>query len=353
MRVSFCLPALHRAATVPLALAALLAVASGAAWAQLSLPPDYVRRQLSPAGEPDSSVSFYWRVDPRGEWVVFVGDVESAGAEAVSLAGSFVEGGAIGSKSSSRDGSRIVFLADKLIDEKQELWSVPFAGPAGELVRLNDSLIATGDVTSYAISPDGGRVAYIADQEFNERFSAWSVPIVGPSSHALPLVTGSIAGRDVTHLAFAGDSDKVVFRADLTVDDRFDLYQVPANASAGEEQITNDSFPPGATHSVGSLWLLHPDGQRVVYTFDEDAVNDQRGLAEQRLSPNYVQDKRLNGDPVAGGRVEALAIYPDSAGTLYYSDELADTRYHLFTVDSRVFGDGFEEGTTAAWPDAP
>ena len=567
MRVSFCHAKTLRAACAALPFAALLLAVTGPVAAQLSLPPDYVRRQLSPAGEPDSSVSFYWRVDPRGEWVVFVGDVESAGAQAVysmrrngadlhrlspyapagtietlelsrdgrrvvysgafetngrtevwsaplagtpaaavklnvpvigdgvssvnvgdsgdriayvaetasgwgfwtvpvagpaaagvnvappfgagelpyfgfvlgepsrallfvydtlapalnlwsapgdgpaaaglyllssnpegctafpaavssaarriaytfscdspvgdrrnqlwsvpfdgpeaaavSLAGSFVEGGAISTMSSSTDGARIVFSADKLTDEKVELWSVPFEGPAGDLVRLNPSLIASGDVTSFAISPDGGRVAYIADQEFNERFSAWSVPIAGPSTHALPLVTGSFVGRDVTALAFTSDSAKVVFRGDLTEGGRFDLYQVPANASAGQEQITNDSFPPGSTHSVGSLWRLHPDGQRVVYTFDEEAVNDQRGLAEQRLSPNYVQDKRLNGDPVAGGRVEALAIYPDSAGTLYYSDELADTRYHLFTVDSRVFGDGFEEGTTAAWPDAP
>ena len=46
-------------------------------------PPDYAIRQLSPAGEPASRVSGSWAVDPRGEWVAFVGDVESAGADAV------------------------------------------------------------------------------------------------------------------------------------------------------------------------------------------------------------------------------------------------------------------------------
>ncbi len=104
---------------------------------------------------------------------------------------------------------------------------------------------------------------------------------------------------------------------------------------------------------MGSTWRLHPDGERVVYVFDEDAPNDSRGLGEQRLSPQYIQDKRLNGDPVAGGRISTFEVFPDSAGTIYYSDELIDERWHLFTVDSRIFGDGFEEGTTAAWPDAP
>ena len=72
-----------RAAGASLALATLLLLTAGTAHAQLSLPPDYVRRQLSPAGSSAPSVTFQWRIDPRGEWVVFVGDVESAGAQAV------------------------------------------------------------------------------------------------------------------------------------------------------------------------------------------------------------------------------------------------------------------------------
>ncbi len=120
---------------------------------------------------------------------------------------------------------------------------------------------------------------------------------------------------------------------------------VPLAVASGAAWAQLSLSPYAAAGTIDTLELSR-DGRRVVYS----GAFETNGLAEQRLSPNYVQDKRLNGDPVTGGRVEALAIYPDSAGTLYYSDELADTRYHLFTVDSRVFGDGFEEGTTAAWP---
>lgn len=568
MRVPFLDARIFRAVETVLPLAALWLAAATPAAAQLSLPPDYVRRQLSPAGEAASAVTFQWQIDPRGEWVVFVGDVESAGAEAVysmrrngaelhrlspyapagtiqrlelahdgrrviysgaletnglvevwsaplagtpasavklnlpvigdgvtsvglaesgdrigyaaetstgwgfwtvpvtgpaasgvnvapplaagdspyfgflvgepsrallfvydaatptlklwsapaagpaaaglyllsdppagctpfpagwsaatrriaysltcaspvgnrrnqlwsvpfegpeaaavSLAGSFVEGGEILSSSPSRDGSHIVFRADRLVDQKVELWSVPIAGSAGELVRLNPSLVASGDVTSFDISPDGTRVAYVADGATNEVFSAWSVPIAGPSTLAEPLVSGIVAtGGDVTDLAFSPDSATIVLRGDLSQDERFDLYATPADGSGGRDQITNDSSIPGPDRSTGTPWEFHPDGRRIVFTVDEDAPGDQRGLYEQRFVGRYVQDARLNGHPVAGGRVSSFEVFPDSAGTLYYSDELVDGRFHLFSVDSRIFGDGFEEGTTAAWADAP
>jgi Tol biopolymer transport system component len=568
MRLPLVYSARRRSTGVQALLVALLALAAGPASAQLSLPPDYLWRQLSPAGEPGASVRFLWKMDARGEWVVFVGDVENTGAEAVysrrrtggelhrlspygpvgavqslelsadgryviyrgdlatagldelwsapiagtpaaavklnlavtgagvtgstlpaaggrigylaetasgvgfwsvpvagpaaasvrldfdlapdealygglvvsdsrvvlliydtgsgvirlwsaplsgpaaagvslldatppdcgaflvaaspstnriayaltcdtpvgnrtnqlwsvpmtgpaseavSLAGSFVEGGAIQAFSTSPDGQYLVLLADKLVDERFELWSVPIAGPAGAMVRLNPALVSGGDVSNtFEISPDSTRVAYVADQTSNEVFRAWSVPIAGPSTLAVPLVSGIVAaGADVTNLDFTPDSMSIVFRADLSQDERFDLYLVPADGSAAQDRITNDSSIPGPDRSTGSLWRLHPDGQRVVFTVDEDAPGDQRGLYEQRLAPHYVQDARLNGDPVAGGRISTFQVFPDSAGTIYYSDELADERFHLFTADSRIFGDGFEETTTAAWPDTP
>ncbi len=416
MNASFCLRSPRSAAGGTLLFVSLLALSPSPATAQLSLPPDYAWRQFSPPGEAGSSVRYQWHIDPRGEWVVFVGDVESSGAEAVysrrrngselrrlspygpvgavqslelsadgryviyrgdletagldelwsvpmegpasesvSLAGSFVEGGAISSFSISPDGQYLLLRADKLVDERFELWSVPIAGPAGAMVRLNPALVADGDVeNTFEISPDSSRVAYVADQGANEAFRAWSVPIAGPSAAAEPLVSGILAaGADVTNLEFTPDGTTIVLRGDLSVGDRFDLYSVPADGSAFQVRITNDSSIPGPTYSVGSTWGLHPDGVRVAYVFDEDAPNDARGLGEQRLSPHYIQDKRLNGDPVAGGRISTFRVFPDSAGTIYYSDELVDERFHLFTVDSRIFGDGFEEGTTAAWPDAP
>lgn len=271
-------------------------------------------------------------------------------ASAVSLGGSFATGGEIQSPGFAPEGESIVFTADKLTVDKVELWSVPFAGPAGALVRLSEGGSSATDVTAFAIAPDDSRVAYIADPVVNERFHAFSVPIGGPSALSEPLVTDNTAGRDVTDLRFTPDSSQVVFRANFDEVDRFDLYRCAADGSEAEEQLTNDSqFATG--HSASPVFALHPDGKRVVYIFDEDAPGDHRGLGEQKLLGSYFQDARLNEEPVAGGAVLTFTVFPDSAGTLYLSDQDVDGRYRIYVADSRVFGDGFEDGTTSAWPD--
>ena len=62
------------------ALAQLVGLALGATALAAQTPPDYTVRQLSPSGEAASRVGWARRIDSRGEWVVFVGDVETAGA---------------------------------------------------------------------------------------------------------------------------------------------------------------------------------------------------------------------------------------------------------------------------------
>jgi hypothetical protein len=269
---------------------------------------------------------------------------------AISLGGSFVTGGEIRSPGFAPEGDHIVFSADKLTVDKVELWSVPFAGPAGALVRLSLGGASVTDVTAFAIAPDDSRVAYISDPVVNEQFHAYSVPIGGPSSLSGLLDTSTTSGRDVTDLVFTPDSSQVVFRADFEENDRFDLYRSAADGSEPEEQLTNDSqFDFG--RSASAEFALHPDGKRVVYIFDEDAPGDERGLGEQKLLGSYFQDARLNQEPVAGGTVAHFEVFPDSAGTLYLSDQDVDSRYRIYVADSRVFGDGFEDGTTSAWPD--
>lgn len=306
---------------------------------------------------PDSTRLVFVGVCPPTFAVTQLWSVPAAGpaAAAVSLGGSFADGGQAQELALSPDSQYLVFTADRLVDERVELWSVPIAGPAAAAVRLNPTLVANGDVLGgFRISPDSTRVAYIADQASDERFFPYSVPLAGPSSEAVPLYQGALAvSADAREVAFTPDSTRVVFRFDLAVDERNDLYWAPADGSAPQARITNRGSNPAPARSVAFRWYVHPDGERVIYQFDELAANDERGIGEQRLVDPYTADARLNGVPAAGGKVSSFELFPDGAGLAYRADETADEKFELFTADLRIFGDGFEEGTTGAWGDLP
>lgn len=306
---------------------------------------------------PDSAHLLYGGYCPPGETLTQLWSVPASGpaSAAVSLAGSITTGGALQGLAISPDSQYLVFSADRLVDERVELFSVPVAGPAAAIVRLNPSLVTNGDVKSgFKISPDSTRVAYIADQLSDERFFPYSVPIAGPSTSAVTLYQGVLATPgDALDLAFTPDSTRVVFRMDLAVDQRFDLYWAPADGSAVQSRITNRGSNPAPARSVAFRWYVHPDGERVIYQFDEFAALDERGIGEQRLVGPYTADPRLNGVPVTGGKVSYFQLFPDGAGIVYHSDELADQKFEIFTTDLRLLGDGFESGDTTAWPDAP
>jgi Tol biopolymer transport system component len=288
-------------------------------------------------------------VQPTQIWSVPAGGPAEA---AVSLAGSFATGGVVQSIVISPDSTRLVFTADRLVDERRELFSVPLAGPAAAMVRLNPTLVANGDVVANpAISPDSARVAYIADQVSDERYFPYSVPIDG-SSAAITLYQGILmTSADAKEVAFTPDSSRVVFRFDLAVDERFDLYQAPTDGSSAQARITNRGSSPAPGRSVAWRWYVHPDGDRVIYLFDESTPADERGIGEQRFVDPYPADLRLNGIPAAGGNVNFFRLFPDAAGVVYRSDQDVNDKFELFSADLRIFGDGFEEGTTAAWGD--
>ncbi|HEY1016478.1 MAG TPA: hypothetical protein VGE07_27455, partial [Herpetosiphonaceae bacterium] len=56
---------------------------------------------------------------------------------------------------------------------------LPVQLASARTIRLNAPLVAPGDVVDYAISPNGLYVVYRADQNQDESFNLYSVPIEG------------------------------------------------------------------------------------------------------------------------------------------------------------------------------
>ncbi|MEQ1892288.1 MAG: hypothetical protein ABL998_07080 [Planctomycetota bacterium] len=161
----------------------------------------------------------------------------------------------------SPDGQHVFYRAEALGLDIVELFALRTSG--GSLVKLSGPMVTGGEVTSFAQSPSGTRVVYLADQRAEGRFELFSATLTTPGQ---PLWPTPIAGSDVTAFQIDRESRFVVFllhtgSATAGLDA---LYRVRLDASAPPELIHLPLAPDG---DVKPDFLTLPRG-RVVYRAD-------------------------------------------------------------------------------------
>ena len=135
---------------------------------------------------------------------------------------------------------------------------------------------AGGDVGDFHVSPDSARVVYFADQQANDVFDAWTVPIDGGTPIRLrPFAT--LAGSDVLATAtgplISPDSERVVFHANFSDLGYWELWSARVDGTGAIVQLTEAT---AASHDVfGSRFS--PDSSRVLYFgYQQDSVASGR-----------------------------------------------------------------------------
>ena len=124
----------------------------------------------------------------------------------------------------SPDSSRVVYIIEWVTSGTYELYSVPIVGPAASGIKLNGVLVAGGDVGSFQISPDSRRVVFRGDRQTAGVDELFSVPLAGPAS-ALIEVNGPLApGGDVGLFQISPDGGRVIYIADQDTNDLLELY---------------------------------------------------------------------------------------------------------------------------------
>jgi Tol biopolymer transport system component len=253
----------------------------------------------------------------------------------------------------SPDGSRVVYVADQDTDEVVELYSVPIEG--GEAVKLNRPLAPGGNVGGadaevdepFQISPDGKRVVYVADQDADEVFEIYSVPIEGGPVVKLnpPLVAGGdVRGADEAVVPFriSPDSSRVVYLADLEADEVIEIYSV---AIEGGKAVKLN--PPlaggkgdvrGASSDMANPFRISPDSARVVYVADQETDNVYElfsvaieGGAAVKLNPRLAKGRgevRGADNSVAN----PFRFTPDGGRVLYLADQKEVGVMELYAV---------------------
>jgi hypothetical protein len=123
-----------------------------------------------------------------------------------------------------------VFQADVRTNDVFELFSVPVDDSASP-VLVSRKLVAGGSIASYQVSADGRVVVYGADRSVDERFELFRAPITGGPSER---VSGElVAGGDVTAFAL-GRAGRVFYLADQETDGVVELHASVPRARTGD-----------------------------------------------------------------------------------------------------------------------
>ncbi len=160
----------------------------------------------------------------------------------------------------SADGARVLYRATDVDTGSTELYVVAVASP-GVAHKVNGALVAGGNVSRvFALSADGRRAAYVADQDTDNLDEAYTVDLSaatpGPSVKLNPPTTDP-----VWDLRLSRDGARVVYRANDAATGRTELNLVAVAAPGVASPVT---YADGAEGQVES-YQLSPAGDAVVF----------------------------------------------------------------------------------------
>ena len=257
--------------------------------------------------------------DPVRLWSVPI-----AGGTPVNLSGSILAD--VSEYQITPDSSRVVFLAEGNTADATELYSRAVDG-SGSRVRLNDALSAPDVVLDrLIISPDSSRVVYRIFDASAELFQLYSAD-TDASGTETRLNGGLVAGGDVDgdDYVISPDSQFVVYLADQETDDLFELYRVPITGGS-TTKLSGAVSAPGVIE--GSTYLS-PDGEYVVFRLSSSGAL-QLFAARADGTGSRV---RLNGTLTSGGQVDgSIFITPNSQRVVYMADQDTDDVFELYSV---------------------
>ena len=275
---------------------------------------------------------------PSGSGVVYVADQDTPGIKELY----FVSFSSVGTQARlvptkhiggafdvSPDSTAVVYIADSGSGQN-ELFRVPLSG--GAPILLSDTLVVGGNVTHFKIAANSTTIVYRADQTVVQRFELFYVTTLNPGISVT--LNGSLVpvpGGDVdTTFAITPNSGAVLYQADETTDGTVELYRATIAPFPVRSKIN------GVLVGSVSNFAIAPNGAFVIYKADQDIFGVQE-LYRVVLSPLGTAQK-VNPPIAAPKNVESFGIAPDSGAIIYISDETTAGKHELHRVLSSVLG---------------
>ena len=167
---------------------------------------------------------------------------------------------------------------------------------------------------------------YIADQDQNDVFELYLVSLATPGV-STKLNPALVAGGNVVEFAVTPDNSAVVYRADQTIDDTFELYRTVL--ASGVNSKLNPPYVPG--QDVETFVVL-PNSTGVIYRADQntDGVNELYRLLF--ATAPLLNDRLVSPPLLFRQNVGAFAATPDSANVVYIANRPLASKNQLFIV---------------------
>ena len=302
------------------------------------------RDAMAIAASPDGVVAAYSaNRDGADRFEIF--RVPVAGGSPQQISGEFGFEDAATSPQFSPDGSRVVYMVVKA--GGNEIWSVEPDGDGN--VKLNGALVDLGAVLTFKISPDSSRVVYRADQQTNDEYELYTVPIAGGANFKLNGTLDDDGDVDFDY-AIAADSARVAFLGDVEQNGRRDLYSAPITGGPA----TRLNFASLATPTNVVSFALSASGKQVFYL--QNAFPFMGDLTRRVWGVPITGGVRVrvDGCDEPGELVEELSLVASPVRdyrALYIANEEPAGTEDVYAGDVCVFCNGFEG--TWRWSSAP
>lgn len=216
----------------------------------------------------------------------------------------------------SPDGQRVVFLADADFEDQFELYSVSIKG--GVVTKLNQRLLLDSDVSRFLISPDGQWVVYqiIAANGIG---SLYSIAIDGSGSRLLE--SGSQFFSDAHGKFILNNKNTLVFESFSDPSGATLIHSIFRTNGISMGQIAGGSYP--LSNGFSSIRFSSND-ETIVYLYDPDVATKFELYAAQ-LTPttsgqhqNVSNGIKINAPINDNGDVNSnYIISPDGSRVIY------------------------------------
>lgn len=165
----------------------------------------------------------------------------------------------------SPDSLKVAYLSNLEDELKDELFLVNIGG--GSSSKISGSLITSGNVLftdeypkeAYDFTNDSSQIIFIADKTVNERYELFIAPLSGASQMNLS-GNSIVSGGDVK--SFKKMGNKTLFLGDIEIDNATELF-VANNDGSGYNKINSDLV---ANEKVG---YFTTDGTHIAYLMDK------------------------------------------------------------------------------------